>query len=65
MQQQQQQQQLNSVGGEHKPARGSLCCRDLDLEPMTLKLDRGIDILKTYLHTEDEVAMSSRSKVIA
>jgi len=43
------------------------CCRDLDLGPMTLKLDRDIDtcILKTYLRTENEVARSSGSKVIA
>jgi len=32
---------------EHKPARRR---RDLDLGPMTLKLYRDKDILKTYLH---------------
>jgi len=40
-------------------------CRDLDLGPMTLKVDQNIDIIKLYLCTENEVAMSSRSKVIA
>jgi len=56
---------LNCVGGEHKPARGRFCCPDLDLGPMNLKVGRDIDILKTYLHTEKEVAVSSRLKVIA
>jgi len=32
------------------------CCRDLDLGPMTSKLNRDLDILKTYLHPENEVA---------
>jgi len=41
------------------------CWRDLDLGPMTLKLDRDIDILKTYLNTENEVAGSNHSKVTA
>jgi len=31
-----------------------ICCCDLDLGPMTLTLDRGIDILKTYINTENE-----------
>jgi len=41
------------------------CCRDPDYGSMTLKLDGDIDILKTYLHNENEVARSSHSKVIA
>jgi len=36
------------------------CC-DLDLDPLTLKLDWEMEILKTYLLTEDEVARSSHS----
>jgi len=56
---------LNCVRGEHKPARPFFCCRDLDLGHMTLKLYRDMNILKTYLHTEKEVARSNRSKVIA
>jgi len=32
------------------------CRRDLDINPMTLKLDGDLDILKMYLHTENEVA---------
>jgi len=40
-------------------------CHDLDLEPMTLKLNHDLDILKMYLQTENEVARSSHSKYIA
>jgi len=32
---------------------------------MTLKLDGDIDILKTHLHTQKEVARSSNAEVIA
>jgi len=38
---------------------------DLDLRPMTLKLNRDLDIPKLYLQTENEVARSSHSKYIA
>jgi len=31
-------------------------CRDLDLEYVTLKLNHELDILKMYLHPENEVA---------
>jgi len=51
---------LNYVPGEHKP-----CCRDLDLGLMILKLDRDIDIFKKYFRTENEVAESNQSKIIA
>jgi len=40
------------------------CC-DLDLGPMTLKLNHDLDILKMCLGTENEVARSSHSKYIA
>jgi len=30
-------------------------CRDLDLGLVILKLNRDLDIVKTYLHTENEV----------
>jgi len=35
---------------------------DLDLNPMTLKLEGALDILKTYLHAESEVARLRHSK---
>jgi len=38
-----------------------ICCPDFDLAPMTLKLNRDLDILKMYLKTENE---SSHSKYI-
>jgi len=38
------------------------CC-DLDLWPMTLKLNRDLDILKMCLQTENEVARSTHSKL--
>jgi len=41
------------------------CDRDLEIKPMTLKLEGDLDILKMYLHIENKVARSSRSKVIA
>jgi len=41
------------------------CCPDLTLGPMTLKLDQDMGILTMYLHTENEVARSSSSKVTA
>jgi len=52
-----------AVSNKLSPRRDRFCCRDLDLGPMTFKLDRDIDIFKTYLHTENKVAKSSRSKV--
>jgi len=33
-----------------------LRCRDLDLRPMTLKLNHDLDVLKMYHHTKNEVA---------
>jgi len=47
---------LNRVVGEHKLALGRFYCRYLDLCPMTLKLDRDIDILENNLHTENVIA---------
>jgi len=32
------------------------CDLDLEINPMTLKLENDLDILKMYLHTENEVA---------
>jgi len=40
-------------------------CHDLELGPVTLKLDRNIDILEMYLRTENKVDRSSRLKVVA
>jgi len=42
-----------------------LCCSDLDLGPMTLSLNRELDILKMCLRTDSEVATSSHWKYIA
>jgi len=39
--------------------------RDLDLGPMTLKLNRDLHILKTYIQTENKIGRSSHSKYIA
>jgi len=32
------------------------CDRDLEINPITLKLEADLDILKMYPHTEDEAA---------
>jgi len=43
--------------GAQTYARPFFCHRDFNIDPMTLSLDRDIDILKTYhLHTENEAA---------
>jgi len=44
----------------------AFCCYDLDLRPMTLKLNHDLDILKTCLQiqAENEVARSSHSKYL-
>jgi len=62
---QQSQHYAVSEGSTNLRAAVFFGCRDLDLESMTLKLDRDTDMLMTDLHTENEVAGSSRSKVIA
>jgi len=49
--------------GAHTCAQPLFCFRDLDINPMTLKLEGDLDILKMYLHTEDEVAMLRHSKL--
>jgi len=45
--------------------RGPLfrCC-DLDINPVTLKLKGDVDILKMYLHAENEVARLRHSKLL-
>jgi len=40
----------------HTCVRPLLRCRDLDINPMTLKHKSDLDILKMYLYTENEVA---------
>jgi len=42
--------------GAHTCVRPFLRCCDLDINLMTLKLEDDLDILKMYLHTENEVA---------
>jgi len=44
-----------SEGSTYLRAVAFRCC-DLDINPMTLKLEGDLDILKMYLHTENEVA---------
>jgi len=39
------------------------CDCDLDINPMTLKLEGDLDILKTYLHAENEAASLRYSKL--
>jgi len=51
--------------GERKPARGRFYCHDLQLNRMTLELDRDVNVCKAHLHTENEVVRSSHQKVIA
>jgi len=40
------------------------CCCDLDMNVMTLKLEGYLDILKTYLHTENEDARLRHLEVL-
>ena len=47
------------------PLRGYFFSYDLDLDPMTLILKLDLDMVKMYLHTKNEVSMSSGSKVTA
>jgi len=39
------------------------CC-DLDINPMTKKLEGDLDILKMHLHTKNEVAMVRHWKLL-
>jgi len=41
------------------------CDRDLEINPMTLKLEGDLDILKTYPHTKNEAASLRHSKLSA
>jgi len=41
------------------------CCRYLDMNPMTLKLEGDLDILKMYPHIENEAASLRDSKLRA
>jgi len=50
--------------GAHTCARPLFRFCDLDINPMTLKLESGLDILKVYLHTENEVARLRHSKLL-
>ena len=43
----------------------AFCFYDLELDPMTLVCETDLDILKTYLHTKNEVSRLRLSKVIA
>jgi len=50
--------------GAHTCARPLFRCCDLDINPMTLKLEVDLDILKMYLYTENKVAMLRHSKLV-
>jgi len=41
------------------------CDHDLEINPMTLKLESDLDILKMYPHTENKAASLRHSKVRA
>jgi len=43
--------------GAHTCAQPLFRCCDLDINPMTSKLEGELDILKIYLHAENEVAI--------
>jgi len=45
-------------------ARPLFCRRDLDINPMTLKLEGDLDILKVYFYAENEVAGLRHSKLL-
>ena len=45
-------------------SRTTLCCYDLHLDPMTSIYEVGLDILKMYLRTKNEVSRSRLSTVI-
>jgi len=56
---------------DHKPSKAQTCAlplfrgRDLEINPMTLKLDGDLDMLKMYLYTENEAADLRNSKLRA
>jgi len=41
------------------------CVHDLEINPLTLKLEGDLDIVKLYLHTENEAASLRDSKLRA
>jgi len=56
---------LNCVRVERVPARGRFFAAvAAHINPMTLKLEGDLDILKMYLHTENEAAMLRHSKLL-
>jgi len=50
--------------GVHTCARPLFRCCDLDINLMTSKLEGNLDILKMYLHAENEVARLRHSKLL-
>jgi len=50
--------------GAHTCVLPLFCCRDLNINPMTLKLEGDLDILKMYFYTENEVARLRHSKLL-
>jgi len=47
------------------PRGAQTCSRDLKINPMTLKLEGDLDILKMYPHTEKKAASLRHSKLRA
>jgi len=50
--------------GAHNCAQLLFSCHDLDINPMTLKLEVDLDILKMYLHAKNEVARLRHLKLL-
>jgi len=55
---------LNCVQGSTYLHADTFCYCDLDINPMTLKLEGDLDILKMYLHIKNEVARLRHSKLL-
>jgi len=43
---------------------GRFCCNDLDINPVSLKHEVDLDVLKMCLYTENEMAMLRASKLL-
>jgi len=53
-----------SEGSTYLCIQPLFCCCDLDINPMTLKFEGDLDIVKMYLHTENEVARLRHLKLL-
>jgi len=50
--------------GAHTCARPLFCCCDVEINPMTFKLECDLDILTTYHRANNEVARLRHSKLL-